>query len=273
MRKTKTSFWYIFMYASAIISLLTIAGLVGYIIVNGISKVSFHFLTANYTVDGTGGIWPMLVTTLYVIGVSLLIAVPIGVCCAIYLVEYAKRGSKFVKIVRFAAESLSGIPSILFGLFGYMFFSRFCGFGWSILSGSLTLCIMVLPTIIRSTEEALKSVPDSYREASYGLGAGSLRTIFRVVLPSAMPGIIAAIILSIGRIVGESAALMLTLGTATQMPTGLLSTGRTLSVHMYMLAKEGLDMNAAFATAFILLVTVLIINILATVLMKKAKRG
>jgi phosphate transport system permease protein len=214
----------------------------------------------------------MIVTTLYIIVIALTISVPVGIFTAIYLVEYAKRGSKFVMFVRLATESLAGIPSILFGLFGLLFFVISLKWSWSILAGALTLSIMVLPTIIRSTEEALKSVTDSYREGSYGLGAGKVRTVFSIILPSAIPGILAAIILSIGRIVGETAAVLLTAGTVAKIPNTLFQSGRTLAVHMYVLAKEGIDFGTAYATAFVLMVIVLTINISASVLIKKFRK-
>ena len=191
---------------------------------------------------------------------TLVIAVPIGIFSAVFLVEYAARGSKLVSLLRITTETLSGIPSIIYGLFGLLFFSTALGWGFSLLSGSLTLVIMILPLVIRTTEEALKSVPDSYREASFGLGAGKLRTIFRIVLPSAVPGILAGVILATGRIVGETAALIYTAGTVAQVPSNLLGSGRTLAVHMYVLASEGLYMNQAYATAVILLIIVLLIN-------------
>jgi phosphate transport system permease protein len=215
----------------------------------------------------------MIITTLDMIGISLLVAVPIGIFTAVYLVEYAKRGSRLVYLIRLAAESLSGIPSIIFGLFGMLFFVITLKWQWSIMAGALTLSIMVLPTIIRSTEEALKAVPDSYREGSFGLGAGKLRTVFRIILPSALPGILAAVILSIGRIVGETAAVLLTAGTVAQVPASLMGSGRTLSVHMYLLAKEGIDFSKAYATAFVLIVIVLCINLLANFLVNKFKKG
>ena len=203
---------------------------------------------------------PALVNTLIITALSLLIAVPIGVFAAIFLVEYANRGSRLVSLIRITTETLSGIPSIIYGLFGLLFFTTALKWGFSLLSGSLTLVIMILPLVIRTTEEALKSVPDSYREASFGLGAGKLRTIFKVVLPSAVPGILAGVILATGRIVGETAALIYTAGTVAQIPGNLLGSGRTLAVHMYSLASEGLYMNQAYATAVVLLVIVLLIN-------------
>ena len=213
---------------------------------------------------------------------SLVIAVPLGVFSAIYLVEYAKRGNKFVEVIRLTTETLQGIPSIVYGLFGMLFFVTTCGWGFSILAGAFTLAIMVLPLIMRSTEEALKAVPDSYREGSFGLGAGKLRTVFVVILPSAIPGILAGVILAIGRITGETAALIYTAGTVPGIPTTKLSgipifdmmaSGRTLAIHMYALLNEGLYTEQAYATAVVLLVMVLLINALSAFVAKKFTRS
>jgi len=197
----------------------------------------------------------------------------LGIFSAVYLTEYAKKGSKLVSIVRITAETLSGIPSIIYGLFGLLFFVGSLGMGYSILAGSLTLSIMILPLIIRTTEEALSAVPNSYREGSYALGAGKMRTVFQIVLPSAMPGILAGIILAIGRIVGESAALIYTAGTVADIPGDLLSSGRTLAVHMYALSTEGMHVDQAYATAVVLIIVVIIINWLSSVSMKKFVKG
>nr|WP_283243676.1 phosphate ABC transporter permease PstA [Feifania hominis] len=259
-------------FLSAGITVGTLAVILGFVFFNGIPHVNLDFLLGD-AASGKLGIYPAIITTVYIVGLALLIAAPIGICTAIYLNEYAKRGSKFVKVVRLAAESLSGIPSIVFGLFGMIFFVTRLGWRWSILAGVMTVSIMILPTMIRSTEESLKSVPDAYREGSFGLGAGKLRTFFVVVLPSALPGIIGAIILSMGRIVGETAALMLTAGTMLKIPKDLFSQGRTLSVNMYILAKEGIDMGEAYATAVVLLATVLALNAVANLLGKKRRKG
>ena len=206
---------------------------------------------------------PALINTIAMTFLSLVIAVPFGIFSAIFLVEYAGRGNKFVEIIRLTTETLSGIPSIVYGLFGMLFFVTACGWGFSLLAGAFTLSIMILPLIMRTTEEALKSVPDSFREGSFGLGAGKLRTVFRIVLPSAVPGILAGIILAVGRIVGETAALIYTAGTVADVPNGVMGSGRTLAVHMYNLASEGLYMDQAYATAVILLLLVVGINTLS----------
>ena len=225
---------------------------------------------------------PAIINTIVMTFVTLLFAVPVGVFSAIYLVEYAKRGNKLVKLVRMTTETLSGIPSIVYGLFGYLMFGVAFHWGYSMLSGALTLAIMVLPSIMRTTEEALKAVPDSYREGSFGLGAGRLRTVFVVILPSAIPGILAGVILAIGRITGETAALIYTAGTVSGIPTtklagvsifDMMSSGRTLAIHMYALLNEGLYMEQAYATAVVLLVMVLLINALSAFIAKKFTRS
>ena len=216
---------------------------------------------------------PSIINTLLLTALALVIATPLGIFSAIYMVEYAKKGNKIVNVVRITAETLSGIPSIVYGLFGMLFFVGTCRFGYSLLSGAFTVAIMVLPTIMRTTEEALLSVPKNYREGSFGLGAGKLRTVFRIVLPSAVPGILAGVILAIGRIVGETAALIYTAGTVAQVPKNVLGSGRTLAIHMYMLSSEGLYMNQAYATAVILLVLVVAINTLSGVVAKKLTKA
>ena len=208
--------------------------IVGYILVKGIPNLSPELFAWEYNSDNLSML-PSIINTLIITAISLVIAVPLGIFSAIYLVEYAKRGNKLVGIIRITAETLSGIPSIVYGLFGMLFFVTTLQMDYSILAGSLTMCIMILPLIMRTTEEALKAVPDIYREGSFGLGAGRLRTVFRVVLPSAVPGILAGVILSIGRIVGETAALIYTAGTVAEIPQNVFESGRTLSVHMYTL--------------------------------------
>ena len=214
-----------------------------------------------------------MINTVVMTLLSLLIAVPFGIFSAIFLVEYAGKGNKFIEVIRLTTETLSGIPSIVYGLFGMLFFVNTLKWGFSVLAGAFTLSIMILPLIMRQTEEALKAVPDSYREGSFGLGAGKLRTVFRIVLPSAVPGILAGVILAIGRIVGETAALIYTAGTVAQVPKNVLGSGRTLAIHMYMLSSEGLYMNQAYATAVILLVLVVAINTLSGVVAKKLTKA
>lgn len=242
--------------------------IVGYVIIKGVPYLKPSLFSLHYTTENVSML-PAIITTLEMVGISLLISAPLGVFCAIYLVEYAKRGNKLVKIIRITTETLSGIPSIVYGLFGMLFFVTTLKWGYSILAGSFTLAIMVLPVIIRSTEEALKSVDDSYREGSFGLGAGRLRTVFTIVLPSAGNGILAGIILAIGRIIGETAALIYTAGTVAKIPEDVFQSGRTLAIHMYSLSKEGLHMNEASATAVVLLITVCALNALASFIAKK----
>lgn len=244
--------------------------IVAFVLIRGVPYLSADLFSKNYTTENSSML-PAIVTTLEMVGISLIIAVPLGVFSAIYLVEYAGRGNKLVKLIRITTETLSGIPSIVYGLFGMLLFVRGLGWGYSLLAGSFTVSIMILPLIIRSTEEALKAVDDSYREGSYGLGAGKLRTVFKIVLPSAMNGILAGIILAIGRIIGETAALMYTAGTVAQYPKDLFSSARTLSLHMYSLSREGLHMNEASATAVVLLIIVFTLNSLASFVAKKLK--
>lgn len=257
---------------AAIITFAALLFLIAYILVNGVPYLKPSLFSFTYTSDNAS-LMPALINTLIMTALSLLIAVPLGIFSAIYLVEYAKRGNKFIEIIRLTTETLQGIPSIVYGLFGMLFFVTFCHWGFSILAGAFTLSIMVLPLIMRSTEEALKSVPDSYREGSFGLGAGKLRTVFRIVLPSAVPGILAGVILAVGRIVGETAALIYTAGTLAKMPKNVMSSGRTLAVHMYNLASEGLYMDQAYATAVILLVLVVVINTLSGIAAKKLTKS
>ena len=257
---------------SAILTFTVLIFLIAYILIHGIPYLKPSLFSMNYSSENAS-LMPALINTIIMTLLSLLIAVPLGIFSAIFLVEYASRGNKFVEIIRLTTETLQGIPSIVYGLFGMLFFVTTCGWGFSLLAGAFTLSIMVLPLIMRSTEEALKAVPDSYREGSFGLGAGKLRTVFRIVLPSAIPGILAGVILAIGRIVGETAALIYTAGTVADFPKSVMSSGRTLAVHMYNLASEGLYMDQAYATAVILLVVVVGINTLSSVLAKKLTKA
>ena len=246
--------------------------LIAYILIKGIPFIQPDLFSMHYTSENAS-LMPSLINTLVMTLLSLVIAAPIGIFSAIYLVEYAKKGSKFVGLVRITAETLTGIPSIVYGLFGMLFFVSTLKWGYSLLAGAFTLVIMILPVIMRTAEEALKSVPDSYREASFGLGAGKLRTIFKIVLPSAVPGILAGVILAIGRVVGETAALIYTAGTVAQIPSNLMGSGRTLAVHMYALSSEGLHMDQAYATAVILLIMVLLINWISGMIAKRITKG
>ena len=266
----------ILVWAAAIATMAMVVLLIGYILIKGIPALTPELFAWEYTSEN-GSLMSSLINTILMVILTLLIAAPVGIFSAIYLVEYAKRGNKLVKVIRLTAETLSGIPSIVYGLFGYLFFVTALKWGYSLLAGAFTLAIMVLPLIMRTTEEALKSVPDSYREGSFGLGAGRLRTVFRIILPAATPGILAGIILAIGRIVGETAALMYTAGTVAEVPrwkwTGhpladlvapLFSSGSTLSVHMYRMSREGLHIDTAYGTAVVLLAIVVGINALSS---------
>ncbi len=253
---------------SAVITAAIIMSITGYVLIKGVPNLRLDMFAWKYTSENVS-MMPAIINTIIVTVVSLLMAVPLGVFSAIYLVEYAGRGNKLVEVVRITAETLAGIPSIVYGLFGFLMFVIYLNMRYSLLAGCLTLSIMILPLIMRTTEEALKAVPDTYREGSFGLGAGRLRTVFKVVLPSAMPGILSGVILSIGRIVGETVALIYTAGTVTGAAENLMSSGRTLSVHMYSLLSEGLYMKQAYGTAVVLLVMVVIINGISSLIARK----
>lgn len=257
---------------SAFLTFAVLLFLIAYILIHGIPYISADLFALEYNSDNVS-LFPALVNTVAMTLLSLIIAVPLGIFSAIFLVEYAKRGNRFIGVIRLTTETLSGIPSIVYGLFGMLFFVTTLKWGLSLLAGAFTMAIMILPLVMRTTEEALKSVPDSYREGSFGLGAGKLRTIFRIVLPSAVPGILAGVILAIGRIVGETAALMYTSGTVAQIPKNVMGSGRTLALHMYVLANEGLHTDKAYATAVILLILVIGINMLSGVIAKKITKG
>lgn len=280
MKKQNGNFWKIYkgrpaslamrvlIIASAVVTAGIIVSLIGYILINGLSHIRPELFAWTFNTDNMS-MMPAIISTLYMAVLSLAMAVPVGVFSAIYLVEYARRGSRLVKVMRTTAETLQGIPSIVYGLFGYILFVVTLGWGYSFLAGAATLAIMILPLIIRTTEEALLSVPDSYREGSFGLGAGKLYTVFKLILPSAVPGILAGVILAIGRIVGESAALIFTAGTVAQVPESIFDSARTLSVHMYALLSEGLYTEEAYATAVVIFVLVICINGLSGLLAKK----
>ena len=261
----------ILVVAAAVFTIAMLGYLIVYILVRGIPNLSPELFSLHYTSDNCSML-PSIINTLIMIGVALLISVPVGVFSAVYLTEYAKKGNKLVLVIRMMAETLTGIPSIVYGLFGLLFFVTTCHMSYSLIAGILTVAIMVLPTVLRTTEEALLAVPVSYREGSFGLGAGKLRTVFRIVLPSAIPGILSGVILATGRIAGETAALIYTAGTVAELPNSLLSSGRTLAVHMYVLSQEGLHTEQAFATAVVLLVMVLVINVLSAKIAGKMKR-
>ena len=254
-------------HLAAAVTVLVLGFLVGYVLIRGVPNLNADMFSLAYTSDNQSML-PAILNTCTMTLLALLAAVPFGIASAIYLAEYAKKGSKIVALIRVTTETLSGIPSIVYGLFGMLFFSGKLRFGYSMLSGALTLAIMILPLIMRTTEEALLSVPDMYREGSFGLGAGRLRTVTHIVLPTAIPGILSGIILAIGRIVGETAALMYTSGTMAKY-AGAMESGRTLALHMYVLTSEALHVEQASATAVVLLIIVIGINAFSGFIAKK----
>ena len=255
-------------WGAGIFTMLIITFLIGYIVINGIPHITLSLFEWEFNTTNVS-LMPALLNTLIVIILTLFIAAPLGIFSAVWLAEYAKRGNKFVSVVKLAAEALTGVPSIVYGLFGFLLFGVVFGWGYSLLSGVFTLSIMILPLIMRTTEEALLTVPESYREGSFGLGAGKLRTVFAIILPTAAPGILSGIILAVGRISGETAALIFTAGTVARVAESAMSSTRTLAVHMYLLASEGLYTNQAYATATILLCVVLCINGLSGFIAKR----
>ena len=262
---------FLLVWGAGFITIAVLLYLIGFILAKGIPHIKVSLFSLTYTIENQS-LFPALVTTLMMVTITLLIAVPFGVCTAVYLVEYAPRGSRLVRVIRMTTETLSGIPSIVFGLFGYIFFATWLGWGKSILAGCFTLAIMILPLIMRTTEESLKSIPDSYREGSFSLGAGKLRTVWQVTLPPAMPGIFAGIILAVGRIVGETAALIFTIGSVIKIPDNLFSQGRTLALHVLQLASQGHNRDEAYATAVVLLVVVVGINALSSSIERRFKQ-
>ena len=266
-------------YVGAILTALVLAGIVGYILINGIPHLKPSLFEWTYTSENVSLV-PALIDTILMALFALVLSVPTGVGAAIYLVEYARSSSRFVRAVRMTAETLQGIPSIIYGLFGLLFFTTMLGWGLSLISGACTLAIMVLPVVMRTTEEALLAVPESYKQGGFALGAGHVRTIFRCVLPSALPGIVGGVLLALGRCVGEVAALLFTAGTVAQIPDfggqgifAIFDSCRTLAVHMYVLASEGLHMDETYATAVVLLILIVILNMGANFAAKRLKRG
>lgn len=270
-RDPKSLLLFLAVCLAAALTSLALLFIIVYILVKGIPYLTPSLFCVKYTTENVS-LFPALVNTLFMIALALLFAVPVGIGAAIYLTEYAGHKNKLVPVVGITAETLAGIPSIVYGLFGSLFFVKYLNLGLSLLSGALTLGIMILPLIMRTTEEALRSVPDSYREGSFGLGAGKMRTVFFIVLPCAVPGILSGVILGVGRIVGESAALIFTAGTVAEIADSLFASARTLSVHMYAISGEGLYINQTYATAVVLLVVVILINAVSGFLAKKVER-
>jgi len=267
-----SGFLFLLVTLSALLTFAVLLFLIGYILAKGVPHINIGLFAWQYNTENVS-LMPAMINTVVMTFLSLLIAGPLGIFSAIYLAEYAGKGNKLVAAVRTTAETLSGIPSIVYGLFGLLFFVTTLGWGYSILAGAFTLSIMILPLIMRTTEEALLAVPDSYREGAFALGAGRLRTVFRIVLPSAVPGILAGIILAVGRIVGETAALIYTAGTVAHVPDNVMSSGRTLAIHMYALSSEGLYTDQAYATAVVLLAIVIGINWLSGYVARKVGKG
>lgn len=260
----KLALW--FFAGLAVVILLAI---VGFIVVKGVQVIDMEFLFAKPKAMGkAGGVFPFVVSTIYITGVALAVAIPLGVGSAIHLTEYTTE-TWVTRLIRFAIDCLAGIPSIVLGLFGFTFFVRFLGFGWSILSGGLTVSLMILPFIIRASEEAIKVVPRSYRDAAFALGATKWRCVTRVVLPCALPGIVTGIVLGIGKCVGETASLIFTAGTSLRMPESFLDSGRTLAVHFYILVRETGANEMAYGTAALLVVSIVVINFFAYWLMRR----
>ena len=272
-REIKDKFLHALIWGAAALTVGFLFWIIWYILSNGLQYVNWDFITDNYTATGEEkGIFPMIISTIYMVIASISIAAPLGIMTAIYLTEYAKVGSRMVKVIRFCTESLAGIPSIIFGLFGMTFFVAILGLGFSILSGALTLSILILPVIIRTTEEALMAVPQTYREGSYALGSSKIYTIWRLILPSAIPGILTSVILSIGRVIGESAPVFLTAGMVARVPESLFDSGRTLTVHLYKLTTELFtidEWNQAYGTATVLIVVVLMINMVTKLIARR----
>ena len=272
MRKFKDNFLSFLLYLSSFVTVGLVVLIVGFICVNGIKGINLSYIFSDYSASGDGGILPMIVSTVYMVLVSIVIATPIGILSAIYLHEYAKKG-KVVEIIRFATECLAGIPSIIYGLFGGIFFVVTLKMQYSIIAGALTVAIIILPVIIRTTEEALKTVPNEFREGSLAMGATQFQTLYKVILPSALPGILSGVILSIGRVIGESAAILLTAGTVASMPTSIFDSARTLTVHSYLLTKEMGDISGAASVGIVLIVIVLILNTSTKLIAKKLSKG
>ncbi len=272
-RKLLDNLMYLIMAAAMSVVIAALLFVIVYIF-----KSQAGYLNLSFLFNAETGILPMIVTTLYVVLVSIAVALPIGIATAIFLNEYSGNSSflrAVVRILRLAIETLAGIPSIIYGLFGLLVFCRLLGFGQSIIAGAFTLSIMILPVIIRTTEESLKSIPDTFREGSLALGATKFQTIIHVVLPSAMPGIVTSVILAIGRVVGESAPVLLTVGLTKNMPRTIFESGRTLTIHLYYLTNEAVrpeDFGLAFATAAVLVILVVIINTSTKIITNKFRK-
>lgn len=263
------------LWGATVTTLMILIFIIVFILEKGLPVLSLNFLTSNPEDLGrSGGIFPTLLGTIILPLLAIIIATPLGIFTSVYLTEYTKE-TKVTKVIRFGTDCLAGIPSIIFGLFGYIFFVITLGMGWSILSGGLTLAVMVLPTIIRTSEEAIKAVPKSYREVSFSLGATKWQTVKKVILPNALPGIVTGVMLSIGRSIGETAAVIFTAGSSLRIPSSVFDSTRTMAVHFYILAREGISAENAYGTAATLIIAVLMVNLSAYWLMNRfiAKRS
>jgi phosphate transport system permease protein len=269
MAKTGQKLAFIILWTAALVTIGCLILILFFILKEGVPSISWEFLIAYPEAMGReGGIFPTIVGSVYLTALSILIAAPVGIGAAIYLTEYTREGW-ITKIIRFATETLAGIPSIIFGLFGFAFLVTFLKLGFSLLSGSITLALMLLPTIIRTAEEAIKAVPDSYREGSLALGASQWITIAKVVIPAALPGIVTGLVLSVGRAIGETAAVWLTVGGALRLPTSVMDSARPMTLHLYTLASEGLSLPRAYATASVLIISIWLINTAAGLIMSR----
>lgn len=259
----------VIIWSAALLVMVVLFAIILYILGKGLPEISWAYLTEiPRNMGRSGGISSTIVGTLMVTAVAIIVSMPFGIGTAFYLTEYTKE-SKITRVIRFSAESLAGIPSIVYGLFGFIFFVTYLKLGWSVLSGGLTMAIMILPTIIRTSEEAIRTVPNLYREVGYSLGATKWQTITKTVFPSALPGIVNGVILSIGRCVAETAAVMLTAGSALRMPTSIMSPTRTMAIHFYILAREGISMESAYGTAALLIILIFIINVVFNILVNR----
>jgi phosphate transport system permease protein len=261
------------MYAAAGFAVLALLIIIGFIFLKGFKALSWEFISEGVKDAGRkGGILPLIVNTLYLVGLGLLFAAPLSVLAAIYMTEYAKQGL-LIKVIRFFTTNLAGIPSIIFGLFGFMFFGKILGWSFSLINGAATIAIVILPTLIRTSEEAILTVPAGYKEGSLALGATKWQTMYKVVIPAASPGIINGIILGMGRIVGETAALFFTVGSGTKIADSLMASSRTLSLHLYNLAKEGTSVDKAYGTAAVLVIIILILNLISGAFGRRISRN
>ena len=257
--------------AAAYITTLVLVAIIAYVVINGLPHISLDFIFGwPQGVNAEGGIWPTIVSTVYVTALAMLICTPIAVLAAVYLAEYAKQG-KIVELIRYAADALASVPSIVMGLFGYALFVEAMGLGLSMVSAALALALLMLPIVMRTTEEAIRAVPRYIRWGAYGLGATKWQVVSKIVLPSAFGRVATGIVLAIGRAIGETAVVLYTMGQAINLPISPLDSGRPMTVHLYLLANDGINMNAAYGTALLLMVIILAFNLFARFLSRKRR--